>query len=152
MAWWLMKTEPGVFSIDDLAARPSEVWDGVRNYQARNLLRTMVPGDLAFVYHSNASPSGVVGLARVVRADVVDPSQFDPTSPYHDPKATPEAPRWWTVEVAHEQTFPRLVSLAELKDAFPPDELPVVRRGQRLSVLPVTPAAAARLLEMAAKP
>lgn len=149
MSVWLLKSEPSVYGIADLERDGTSLWDGVRNYQARNYLRAMRPGDVAFFYHSSTTPAGIVGLVRVRRGDVVDPTQFDPSSPYHDPRATPAAPRWFTVEVELVRRFARLVSLDELRAAFGPDELLAVRRGNRLSVLPVPDAVADRILAMA---
>ncbi len=146
MAYWLMKSEPTVYSITDLERDGSTLWDGVRNYQARNYLRQMQPGDLAFFYHSNANPPGIVGLMRVIQTGIDDPSQFDPNSPYYDPKATPTAPRWQTVRVEFVETFAMPLSLETLKQDFSPEDLPVVRRGNRLSVLPVSEPVAAKLL------
>lgn len=149
MRYWLMKSEPTAYSIDDLARDGREIWDGVRNYQARNYLRAMEPGDLAFFYHSNAKPPGVVGLMRIVKSGVVDPTQFDPESRYFDPKSTPERPRWQTVEVEFVEKFPRMVSLSELREHFTEEELPLLRRGFRLSVVPVGDEVAKKLLELA---
>ncbi|GAB5602012.1 EVE domain-containing protein [Thermus sp. FJN-A] len=144
MAYWLLKSEPQVYSIEDLERDGKAIWDGVRNYQARNYLMRMKPGDLCFFYHSSATPPGIAGLCRVVQALVPDPTQFDPESPYFDPKATRERPRWHTVEVAFVAKWP-LIPLAELKGLFPPDH-PLVRRGNRLSVMPVPPEVAETLI------
>lgn len=149
MAYWLVKSEPDVYGLQDLARDGQTLWDGVRNYQARNFLRSMVPGDLAFYYHSNTTPPGIVGLARVVETALDDPSQFDPASPYYDPKSSPDQPRWQTVRLAFEAAFPGLISLDQLRQTFEPEELWVVRRGNRLSVMPVPDAAAAKLLAIA---
>ncbi len=148
MNFWLLKTEPSVFSITDLRRAGPVIWDGVRNYQARNYLRIAQPGDLAFVYHSNAEPTGVVGLAEVVETLIDDPSQFDVASPYFDPKSAPALARWQTVRVRFVEEFGAVVPLATLKERFTPDELMVVRKGMRLSVMPVGVAAAQRLLGM----
>lgn len=148
MAYWLMKSEPEVYSIHDLARDQTELWDGVRNYQARNFLTTMAVGDVAFFYHSNTRPPGIVGLATIVEANVVDPTQFDPAHKYYDPKASPEKPRWRTVVVGHVETFPTGITLDQLKDTFTPEDLWVVRRGNRLSVMPVADAVAERILAM----
>ncbi|WP_448567294.1 EVE domain-containing protein [Thermus sp.] len=145
MAYWLLKTEPETYSIEDLRREGRALWDGVRNYQARNYLMRMREGDLAFIYHSSANPPGIAGLARVVQTGLPDPTQFDPHSPYFDPRATPERPRWYTVEVAFLEAWP-LIPLAELKRLFPPDH-PLVKRGNRLSVMPVPPEVAERLIE-----
>ena len=152
MNYWLMKSEPSVYSIWDLQREGQTLWDGVRNYQARNYLKAMQPGDRAFFYHSNANPPGIAGLMEIVETQVVDPSQFDPTSPYYDPKATPAAPRWYTVRVQFVAAFGRLIPLAQLRATFTPAELEVVRRGTRLSVMPVPQAVAERLLALAAVP
>jgi len=149
MRYWLMKSEPSAYSIDDLARDGREIWDGVRNYQARNYLREMQEGDLAFFYHSNAKPPGVVGLMRITKSGVVDPTQFDPESRYYDPKSTPENPRWQTVEVEFVEKFPRMVSLAELREHFTIEELPLLKRGYRLSVMPVEGEVAEKLLALA---
>ncbi|MDB9495071.1 EVE domain-containing protein [Spirulina major CS-329] len=148
MADWLVKSEPTVYSIDDLARDRIEIWDGVRNYQARNFLRQMQEGDRVFIYHSNAKPPGLAGLAEVVAANVIDPTQFDPHSPYYDPKATPDKPRWYTVKLGYVATFADLVPLDTLKATFTPDEFVLVRRGNRLSVMPVEGAIASRLLAL----
>jgi predicted RNA-binding protein with PUA-like domain len=144
MAYWLLKTEPETYSIEDLRREGRAIWDGVRNYQARNYLLRMEEGDLCFIYHSNTNPPGIAGLARVVRTRIPDPTQFDPGSPYFDPRVTPERPRWYTVEVAFLEAWP-LIPLKELKALFPPDH-PLVKRGNRLSVMPVPPEVAERLI------
>ncbi len=149
MAYWLMKSEPDVYSIHDLARDQTELWDGVRNYQARNFLTSMAVGDLAFFYHSNTKPPGIVGLAKIVEANVVDPTQFDPAHKYYDPKSSPDKPRWHTVVVGYVETFSTGITLDQLKDTFTPEDLWVVRRGNRLSVMPVADAVAERLLAMA---
>jgi predicted RNA-binding protein with PUA-like domain len=145
MAHWLMKSEPDVYGIDRLEAEGSTLWDGIRNYQARNFMRSMQVGDLAFFYHSNAKPPGIVGLMEVIETRITDPSQFDPTSKYFDPASKPETPRWDCVRLRHRQTFDRLLSLDDLRQEFSPDELAVVRRGNRLSILPVEPEAAIKI-------
>lgn len=137
MRYWLMKSEPDVFSIQDLQRNQVELWDGVRNYQARNFLREMQVGDLAFFYHSNTKPPGIVGLMQVVETQVIDPTQFDPKHKYYDPKSPPENPRWQTVKVAYQETYQDCITLDMLKERFSPDDLWVVRRGNRLSVMPV---------------
>ncbi len=149
MKYWLMKSEPDVYSIDDLERDRNEIWDGVRNYQARNFLKSMTVGDLAFFYHSNTKPPGIAGLMKIGEEMVVDPTQFDQTNKYYDPKSTPEAPRWHTVTVSYVETFKHYISLNELKEKFDPDELQVVKRGNRLSVMPITEAVAQRILALA---
>lgn len=141
-----MKSEPEVYSISDLDRDRTTIWDGVRNYQARNYLRQMQVGDLAFFYHSNTAPLGIVGLMRVAVPGVVDPTQFDPKSPYYDPKSDPQSPRWHTVKVEFVKAFSQVISLATLKQEFSPEELDVVRQGNRLSVMPVADAIAQRIL------
>jgi predicted RNA-binding protein with PUA-like domain len=148
MNYWLMKSEPAAYSIADLARDGETIWDGVRNYQARNYLRSMQVGDRVFFYHSNATPPGMIGLMQVIEVGLTDPTQFDPQSQYYDPKSTPEAPRWQTVRLKFEQEFPHLLSLDMLKQTFTPEELGVVRQGNRLSVMPVPTATAERLLGM----
>lgn len=144
-----MKSEPAVYSIADLKCDHKTIWEGVRNYQARNFLRQMNKGDLAFFYHSNITPPGIVGLLRVVTPNIADPTQFDPESPYYDAKSSPQSPRWQTVVVEFVEAFPNPVSLETLKQEFSADELWVVRRGNRLSVMPVTEAVAKKLMAMA---
>ena len=153
MNHWLMKSEPEVFGIDDLAARPrkTEPWDGVRNYQARNMMRDqMQRGDLVFFYHSNCDPPGIVGTMEVVRTGYPDPTQFDPRSKYHDPKSDPDSPRWYLVDVRLKRRFKRMVTLAELREhAGELGDLALLRKGSRLSVMPVPPEAWTRILALA---
>ncbi|TVQ07972.1 MAG: EVE domain-containing protein [Leptolyngbya sp. DLM2.Bin27] len=148
MAYWLMKSEPDVYSIEDLKRDRTELWDGIRNYQARNFLASMTLGDKAFFYHSNTKPPGIVGLMEIVEINVVDPTQFDAASKYYDPKSSPDQPRWHTVIVGYIETFEPGITLDELRGAFTPDELWAVRRGNRLSVMPVEDAVADKLLSM----
>lgn len=143
-----MKSEPEVYGIADLARDKETVWDGVRNYQARNFLREMKAGDLAFFYHSNTTPPGIAGLMRIEQAGINDPTQFDAKSKYYDPKSTSEHPRWQTVKVMFVQEFPKLIPLEILRQTFSPDELWVVRQGNRLSVMPVAAAIAKKILDM----
>jgi len=150
MAFWLMKSEPEVYGIDHLRLEKTTLWDGIRNYQARNFMRQMAIGDQAFFYHSNTQPPGIVGLMEVIETHLVDPSQFDPQSKYHDPKATPERPRWDCVRLQYRRTFPQLLTLETLRRTFTADELLVVRPGNRLSIVPVESAVAQRLLELLA--
>lgn len=148
MPYWLMKSEPSVYGITHLAADKETIWDGVRNYQARNFLREMQPGDRVFFYHSNANPPGIAGLMQISKAGIDDPTQFDPQSKYYDPKSTPENPRWQTVMVEFVQEFPNPIGLDTLKQTFTPEELLVVKQGNRLSVMPVAEAVAEKLLQM----
>jgi len=148
MNYWLIKSEPNEYSIDDLAQDQQTIWDGVRNYQARNFLREMQLSDIAFFYHSNVKPPAIVGLARVVETQIADPTQFDPQSPYYDPKATRQAPRWQTVKVAFLEKFHHTITLPQLKDQFCPEELAVVKKGNRLSVMPVSSQVAQRIIQL----
>lgn len=148
--YWLMKTEPGVYSIDDLKRDGKTYWEGVRNYQARNFIRDeMRPGDKVLFYHSSTTPPGVAGLAEVVSEAYPDPTQFDEASPFFDPKATESEPRWFLVEVRAVRALPRLVSLAEMKGDPALSEMRLVQRGNRLSVMPVREAEYGRVLELA---
>jgi predicted RNA-binding protein with PUA-like domain len=142
MNHWLLKSEPTAFSITDLAARPArtEHWDGVRNYQARNYLRQMQRNDLAFFYHSNCPVPGIAGIVKVVREAYPDFTAFDPENQHYDPASTPQRPRWFMVDVRHQRTFKRVISLQELKECPALAGMPLLMRGSRLSVMPVTPA------------
>lgn len=138
--YWLMKSEPETFSIQHLAKAPKKTafWDGVRNYQARNLLREMAVGDGVLFYHSSADPPGVAGTAVVVGAARPDPTQFDAKDGHYDPDSPRETPRWYGVDIELEQSFPRLVPLDELRDMPELSEMVLLKRS-RLSVQPVTP-------------
>jgi predicted RNA-binding protein with PUA-like domain len=149
MRYWLMKSEPDVYGIADLERDRQTIWDGVRNYQARNFLREMQPDDLVFFYHSNTNPLGIVGLMKVVESGVDDPTQFDPKSKYYDAKSKPEAPRWQTVTVEFVEAFNAPIPLDKLRQTFDPDDLWVVRQGNRLSVMPVEDAIAQKILALA---
>ncbi|MBD2294910.1 EVE domain-containing protein [Anabaena sphaerica FACHB-251] len=140
-----MKSEPAVYSITDLQQQGETIWDGVRNYQARNFLKQMQIGDFAFFYHSNAEPPGIFGLMRIVEIGIADPTQFDANSKYYDPKSTPESPRWQTVKVEFVKEFSQPISLSTLKEKFSEDELLVVKKGNRLSVIPVSESVAKKL-------
>ena len=147
MQYWLMKSEPEVYGIMDLKRDRVTIWDGVRNYQARNYLRSMQPEDIAFFYHSNANPPGIAGLMKIVESNIADPTQFDPNSKYYDAKSSIDAPRWQTVRVEFVKTLP-LISLEVLRNTFMPEELTVVRPGNRLSVLPVASEIVDRILAL----
>lgn len=134
---WLIKSEPDAFSFSDLEAVASEPWNGVRNYQARNFLRQMKLGDRCLFYHSNVTPPGIVGLARVVREHTPDNLQFDPESRYYDPRSDSQNPRWSMVDIAAVRPLPRFVSLSELRECPAWEQSPLVKKGARLSVLPV---------------
>lgn len=140
--YWLMKSEPDAFSIDDLERVGTEPWNGVRNYQARNNMRQMQVGDGVLFYHSSCDVPGIVGTATVASEAYPDPTQFDRKSDYFDPRSTREEPRWSLVDVAFERKFKRTIPLDEIRqhaDALG-EEFALIRRGSRLSVLPVTPA------------
>jgi predicted RNA-binding protein with PUA-like domain len=141
MGYWLMKSEPEVFGIDDLTSRPrkTEHWDGVRNYQARNMMRDeMKKGDEVFFYHSNCKEPGIVGIAKIVREAYPDFTAFDPRQKYYDPKCDPAKPRWFMVDVQFVRKFKRTITLEELKQVTALRDMPLVRTGNRLSVMPVT--------------
>jgi predicted RNA-binding protein with PUA-like domain len=139
MNYWLVKSEPDQYSIDDLERAGSTSWEGVRNYQARNILRDqMKVGDRVLFYASNADPSGVVGIAEVAREGYPDHFAFDPDHVYFDPKSSPENPIWYMVDLRFVEKFSEMVSLAALKEAPGLERMMVVRRGSRLSVQPVT--------------
>lgn len=142
MRYWLIKSEPDVFSIRDLARAKGRTtsWEGVRNYQARNFLREMRKGDRAIFYHSNAEPPAAAGIVEVVREAYPDPTAWDRTSDYHDPKAAPDNPIWSMVDVRLVTIFPRAVALAELRGTRQLAGMELLRKGSRLSVQPVTAA------------
>lgn len=143
MSHWLLKSEPATFGIEHLAQLPDarDHWDGVRNYQARNMLRDeMKPGDLAFFYHSNCKEPGIVGIVEVVREGYPDYTAWDPNSPYFDPKSSQEAPRWFMVDVQLKRRLNRNITLNELKAMPELSDMALVRKGNRLSVMPVSAA------------
>ena len=146
MNYWLMKSEPDVYSLEDLEQEGQTLWDGVRNYQARNFMKTMAIGDSVFFYHSNTKIPGIVGLMEVIENNVIDPTQFDPQSDYYDPKSSSENPRWQTVKVKFVRAFPKIVSLDQLKQTFASGELLVVKKGNRLSVIPIATNIAEKIL------
>ncbi|NCA11120.1 EVE domain-containing protein [bacterium] len=154
MQYWLMKSEPEVFSIRDLAKAPRKTtcWEGVRNYQARNFLRAMKKGDRALFYHSNAEPPGVAGIVEIVREAYPDSTAWDPRSDYHDPKASPDNPVWSMVDVKLATIFPREIPLDELRGLESLAGMELLRRGSRLSVTPVTPAEFRTIERLAERP
>ncbi len=137
MNYWLMKSEPDVFSIDDLARKKSEPWNGVRNYQARNFMRAMKRGDRALFYHSNADEIGVVGVMEISREAYPDPTQFEKKSEYFDAKSSPTDPRWSMVDVSFVEKFPAVVTLETLRAQKGLEGLLLLQKGTRLSVIPV---------------
>jgi predicted RNA-binding protein with PUA-like domain len=140
MNYWLMKSEPASFSITDLKTRPkkTEHWDGVRNYQARNFMRAMKKGDLAFFYYSSCAVPGVYGIVEIVRAAYPDPSAWDPENHHYDPKSIPERPLWDMVDVRFRREFKQPVTLSAIKTRVELKNMPLVQRFSRLSVMPVT--------------
>lgn len=137
--YWLMKSEPDVFSIDQLKKEKTSLWDGVRNYQARNfMMKDMKVGDQVLFYHSNAKPPGVAGVAKISKEAVADPTQFNKKSEYYDEKASKDNPRWFCVEVAFNKKFKTFVALDELKTKKGLEAMMVTKKGQRLSIQPVT--------------
>ncbi len=150
MQYWLIKSEPDVFGIDDLAKVKREPWSGVRNYQARNYMwKEMQPGDLALFYHSNAKPPGITGIARVVGQPYPDPTQFDAESEYHDPKSKRENPRWWLTDFEFIGKFQEMLTLETLKADSLLSEMLVCQRGTRLSINPVDPLHYKRVCKLA---
>jgi predicted RNA-binding protein with PUA-like domain len=149
MKLWLMKSEPGDYSIDDLERDGSAHWDGVRNYQARNFMREMAEGDLVIFYHSNADPPGAVGIARVCREAYPDHTQFDKKNKHFDPKSKQEDPRWSMVDVEFVEKFPETLPLQVLKEDPKLEGMRVTQKGSRLSVQPVDKAHFKRVLKLA---
>lgn len=141
MSHWLMKSEPDAFSIDDLQTRPKQIepWDGVRNYQARNFMRDdMQQGDQIFFYHSNCAVPGIVGIMEVTGKSYPDPTAFDPQSKYFDAKSSPVQPRWFLVDVKYVRHTRRTISLSELREHDFLENMQLLRKGNRLSIMPVT--------------
>ena len=142
MNYWLFKTEPSTFSFDDLQNAPNRTthWDGVRNFQARNMLRDQIkPGDLVFVYHSSADPTGIAGIAEVVKGGYPDQSAFDKKDSHYDPKSDPAAPSWYMVDIRAVKPLSRFVTLEELRKVKGLEKMVLLQRGSRLSIQPVKP-------------
>ena len=149
MAYWLMKSEPDAYSIDDLERDGRDMWDGIRNYQARNMMRDeMRVGDKVFFYHSNCKEPGIVGVMKVAGKPYPDRTQFDPESKYYDPKSNEEDPRWMLVDVEFVRKLSRTITLAELKAHPGLDGMILLRRGNRLSIMPVDKAHWALILDL----
>ena|SRR6218665_1958328 len=148
MAYWLLKSEPSVFSIEDLKKRKTSLWDGVRNYQARNFMREMNVGDEAFFYHSSCPEPGIVGIMSIAKAAYPDPTQFNPESPYYDPKSPADKPRWDGIDVRFEEAFLEVIALADIKANPALSGLALVQKGSRLSVMPVSVAEWKAILKM----
>ena len=149
--YWLMKTEPSVFSIQDLATQPKKTtcWDGVRNYQARNFMRDMKQGDRVLLYHSNADPPAIVGVARVVRESYPDHTAWDSRDPHYDPKSSEENPRWLMVDIQLEKIFKKPLPLDQLREVPELKEMELLRKGSRLSVQRVTAGEFERVIKLA---
>ena len=147
VSYWLMKSEPNIYSIDDLKTEKTTLWDGIRNYQARNFMRGMQLGDQVFFYHSNCKPPGITGLMEVIGTKIVDPTQFDNKSNYYDPKSKKESPRWDCAKLKYVKTFKHLLSLKDISESFDENELILVRKGNRLSVMPIKLDIAMKLLK-----
>ena len=146
-SYWLMKSEPNVYGIEHLKNERTTLWDGIRNYQARNFMRQMKAGDQAFFYHSNCKPPGIVGLMEVIEIGLIDPTQFDSDSKYYDPASKQESPRWDCVRLTYRGQFEKIMTLDDLRESYDAEQLAVVRRGNRLSILPVDTEIAMNLLE-----
>jgi len=151
--YWLLKTEPGTFSFDDLWNAPGRTayWDGVRNYQARNLLRDgMNKGDLVFIYHSSTDPTGIVGIAEVTRSGYPDHTAFAKADPHYDPKSDPASPTWFMVDVKAVRKLPEIITLDALRQLPALDKMVLLKRGSRLSVQPVSAEEWSAIMSMAA--
>ena len=145
--YWLMKSEPEAYSIDNLKKDGVTLWDGIRNYQARNFMRRMALGDKVFFYHSNCKPPGIVGFMEVIDLNIVDPTQFQKDSKYYDPKSRQEEPRWDCVKVKYLFKANKFLFLTELKILFNEEELLLVKKGNRLSIIPIKKEIAKLILE-----
>ena len=145
--YWLMKSEPDAYSIDNLKSDGFTLWDGIRNYQARNFMRRMTIGDKVFFYHSNCKPPGIVGFMEVIDLNIIDPTQFQKDSKYYDPKSSNEKPKWDCVKVKYLFKSDNFLSLHELKTLFNDEELMLVKKGNRLSIIPVETKIAELILE-----
>ena len=151
--YWLFKSEPTTFSIDDLANSPRKTtcWEGVRNYQARNFLKSMNVGDLGFFYHSNTDPPAIVGIVKVVKAAYPDAFAFDSRSRYFDPRSSPDSPRWFLVDVQFVKKFPQPLPLDQLRVVKGLEKMELLRKGSRLSIQPVRPDEWQRVLDLVPK-
>ena len=145
--FWLMKSEPDAYSIDTLKKDGVTLWDGIRNYQARNFMRKMAIDDKVFFYHSNCKPPGIVGFMEVIDLNIVDPTQFQKESKYYDPKSNPDNPRWDCVKLKYLFKSDNILSLPELKILFNEEELLLVKKGNRLSIIPIEMKIAKLILE-----
>ncbi|CAM3970192.1 EVE domain protein [Vibrio aerogenes CECT 7868] len=149
MAYWLFKTEPETFSIDTLQIQKCSCWEGVRNYQARNMMRDEIQlGDEVLIYHSSCKNIGVAGIAKVVKTAYPDYFAFDPESDYYDPKSTPDNPRWYMVDIEFVRKTERIIPLAVMKSIPELADMPLVKKGNRLSVMPITGAQWQTILQL----
>ena len=146
ISYWLMKSEPSAYGIKDLQNEKETLWDGIRNYQARNFMRSMKVGDQAFFYHSNTKPPGIVGLMEIIQTNLIDPYQFDESSKYFDEKSNKDNPRWDCVKTKYICEFKNMITLKELSQTYTSDELTLVRKGNRLSIMPIKKDIAIELL------
>ncbi|AAQ00625.1 MULTISPECIES: EVE domain-containing protein [Prochlorococcus] len=137
ISYWLMKSEPSAYGIKDLQNEKETLWDGIRNYQARNFMRSMQKGDLTFFYHSNCKPPGIVGLMEVIDTHLIDPTQFDSNSKYFDPKSDQKKPRWDCAKLKYIKTYNKILTLKEINEKFNSEELILIRKGNRLSIMPI---------------
>lgn len=142
MTYWLMKSEPTTYSINDLQQVGTDSWDGVRNYQARNMIRDdMQPEDLAFFYHSNCKIPAIVGIMKIITAAYPDDTAYNPDSKYYDPKSSPQNPRWYQIDVEFIEKWGQPISLHTLKQYSQLADIPLLKRGNRLSIMPISPQA-----------
>lgn len=150
MNYWVMKSEPSVFGIDDLLQKPNQIepWEGVRNYQARNFIREMCCGDRAFFYHSNCKTPGIVGILKIATDPYPDSTAFDPSNRYFDPRSTPLNPRWYRVDVGFKENFASVISLSDLKKNPLLKNILLVQKGSRLSITPLNKDEWDTILEM----
>ena len=146
--YWLMKSEPDVYGINDLRKEKRTLWDGIRNYQARNFMRTMQIGDKAFFYHSNCKTPGIVGLMEVIEINLKDPTQFDSQSKYFDPKSSHENPRWDCARLKYLKEYKNILTLKFLSEKYKPEELKLVQKGNRLSIIPIQKNIALEFIEL----
>ena len=149
--YWLMKSEPDAYSIKDLKTEKETLWDGIRNYQARNFMRSMKIGDQAFFYHSNIKPPGIVGLMEIIETNLIDPYQFDESSKYYDKKSNKDNPRWDCVKTKYICEFEYIITLKELSETYTAEELTLVRKGNRLSIMPIKKDIAMELIKKTKK-
>ena len=146
ISYWLMKSEPDAYSLEDLKNEKHTLWDGIRNYQARNFMRSMKIGDKVFFYHSNCKPPGIVGLMKVIETHITDPTQFDNNSKYFDPKSSSEKPRWDCARLKYLGEYKSKLSLQFLSENYSPEDMKLVKRGNRLSILPINTKIAIELI------